>query len=158
MKRCLLPQKKKRTPQHGEGTPRHEAYLLGILCSIPFDWYIRRWVDLNLNFFLLNPVPVPRPDETHPRWQRVALLAGCLAAVDDRFESWAEEVGVPVGSLTDSPDREAAIAELDALAFLLYGLDWDDVVHIFETFHRGWDYTERLAAVQVHFDRWESEA
>ena len=72
--------------------------------------------------------------------------------------TWAGEVGVPVGSLTDSTDREAAIAELDALSALLYGLEWDHVVHVFETFHRGWDYTERLAAVQVHFDRWESEA
>jgi hypothetical protein len=67
-------------------------------------------------------------------------------------------VGVPVGSLGNPTDREAAIVELDALSALLYDLNWDDVVHIFETFHRGWDYTERLAAVQVHFDRWESEA
>jgi hypothetical protein len=81
-----------------------------------------------------------------------------LAATDKRFTDWAAAVGVPVGSLADPDERDSAIAELDALASLLYGLDWDDVVHIFETFHRGWDYTDRLAAVQVHFDRWKSEA
>jgi hypothetical protein len=81
-----------------------------------------------------------------------------LSARDERYSEWAEAVGVPVGSLTDPVERDEAIAEIDALSALLYGLDWDDVVHIFETFHRGWDYTDRLAAVQVHFERWKSEA
>jgi hypothetical protein len=113
---------------------------------------------MNVNFFLLKPVPIPRPERDHPLRTRVVDLSGRLAAVDERFADWAKAVGVPVGSLADLNEREEAITELDALSALLYGLDWDDVVHIFETFHRGWDYTERLAAVQVHFDRWESEA
>ena len=135
-----------------------EAFLLAILNSLVFDWYVRRWVELHLTFTILKSVPVPMPVEDDPRRLRAIELAGRLSAVDDRFTDWAAAVGVPVGSLGDLAGREAAIAELDALSALLYGLDWDDVVHIFETFHRGWDYTERLAAVQVHFDRWESEA
>jgi hypothetical protein len=140
------------------GDPADEAYLIGILSSIPFDWYVRRWIELNVNFFLLNPMPVPRPERDHPLRIRTVELSGRLAAVDERFADWAEAVDVPTGSLTDQPKHEAAVAELDALSALLYGLSWDDVLHIFKTFHRGWDYTERLAAVQVHFDRWESEA
>jgi len=80
-----------------------------------------------------------------------------LAAVDDRFADWAEAVGVPVGSLSTEPERSEAIAELDAVVSLLYELSWDDVEHIFATFHRGWDYGARLARVKVHYDRWAAE-
>jgi hypothetical protein len=90
----------------------------------------------------------------------VVELSGRLAAVDERFGEWAEAVGVPVGTLTDDDpeEKDAAIAELDALSALLYGLDWDDVTHIFETFHRGWDYTKRLAKVRLYFDQWKGQA
>ena len=56
--------------------------------------------------------------------------------------------GVP-----DPAEKTDAIAELDAAVALLYGLTEDDVVHIFETFHVGWDYGPRLEAAQAHFAR-----
>lgn len=48
-------------------------------------------------------------------------------------------------------ERDGLIAELDAAVALLYGLDASDVRHIFETFHVGWDYADRLTAVLGHF-------
>jgi hypothetical protein len=33
----------------------------------------------------------------------------------------------------------------------LYGLDEPDLVHIFETFHEGWDYQDRLDRTLKHF-------
>src|SRR5207248_8173513 len=30
-----------------------QAYLLGILCSLPLDWYARSFVEINLNFHIL---------------------------------------------------------------------------------------------------------
>jgi hypothetical protein len=77
-----------------------------------------------------------------------------LAAIDGRYASWAVEVGVPVGSVTDEVTKDDLIAELDALVAQLYGLGRSDVEHIFATFHRGWDYRPRLAAVLAHYDRW----
>jgi hypothetical protein len=77
-----------------------------------------------------------------------------MAAVDGRYESWAAEVGVPVGSVTGEVAKDDLIAEIDALAAHLYGLARPDVEHIFETFHRGRDYRHRLAAVLAHYDRW----
>src|SRR5439155_510401 len=41
------------------GDERAQAYLLGVLCSIPLDWYARRFVEINLNFYLFNPLPIP---------------------------------------------------------------------------------------------------
>ena len=49
------------------------------------------------------------------------------------------------------------IAELDALAASLYGLSEKQVAHIFETFHEGWDYEERLAKVSKHFKFWKQK-
>jgi len=43
------------------GTEQDEAYLLGVMSSIPMDWYARRYVELHVNFHILNAFPVPRP-------------------------------------------------------------------------------------------------
>lgn len=67
-------------------------------------------------------------------------------------------VGVPLGTLRKEPDRSEAIAEIDALVSHLYGLSWDHVQHIFETFHRGWNNSERLAAVKRYYDQWSYES
>jgi hypothetical protein len=40
---------------------------------------------------------------------------------------------------------------LDAVVAHLYGLTEKQLVHIFETFHEGWDYEPRLSAVLRHF-------
>ena len=134
------------------GDERDEAYLLGVLCSIPLDWYARRVVETHVNFHLFNAFPVPRPDRDHRLRRQVEVIAGRLAAVDDRYEDWAQAVGVPVGSVSEE-DKPDLLAELDAAIALLYELDESDVRHIFQTFHAGWDYHDRLGRVLVHFDR-----
>ena len=85
----------------------------------------------------------------------MVLVAGRLAAVDERYSEWAREVGVEVGTANDEPTKSDLIAELDALVSLLYGLSEDQVEHIFKTFHRGWDYQPRLDAVLAHYAAWK---
>jgi hypothetical protein len=134
------------------GDARDEAFLLGCLSSIPLDWYARRYVELHVNFHILNGLPIPLAGRKTPQGARVAEIAGVLAACDNRFAEWARAVGVPVGSVATSgvtPDLEA---ELDALVASLYGLTRDQLEHVFATFHRGWDYQPRLDAVLRHFD------
>jgi hypothetical protein len=135
-----------------------EAYLLGVLSSIPFDWYTRRFVELKMSYGLLNTFPVPRPAKEDPLRQQVTEIAGRLAAIDHRYAEWASEVGVPVGSVTTQAAKDDLIAELDATVAHLYGLDRTELEHIFATFHRGWDYQARLTAVLKHFDRWAAQA
>ncbi len=51
-----------------------------------------------------------------------------------------------------APDeKEDHIHELDAAVAHLYGLDKRDLTHIFEIFHKGWDYEERLRPALRHF-------
>lgn len=140
------------------GDARLDAWVIGMMSSIPFDWQMRRWVELTMSFELLNNSRMPRPSEGSARSDRLIEIAGCLAAVDDRYADWAAEVGVPVGSANDPAVKNDLIYELDALVSLLYGLSEDQVVHIFETFHRGWDYQSRLDAVLQHYAAWKAKA
>jgi hypothetical protein len=134
-----------------EGDEHDQAYLLGILSSVPLDWYARRYVETHLNYHVLHPFPVPRPARNDPVRRQVEELAGLLAATDERFETWAGAVGVPLGRVADSSEKADMIAELDAAVSVLYGLEEADVRHIFETFHVGWDYGARLDAVVAHY-------
>jgi len=135
------------------GDQRDEAYLLGVLSSIPLDWYARRFVETHLTYHILNAFPIPRPGPGDSLRQRVVELSGRLAAVDDRYEKWADAVGVECGPL-DEDTKQEKIYELDAVVAHLYGLTREHVQVIFETFHRGWDYDERLAAVLEYYDSW----
>jgi hypothetical protein len=132
---------------------RQEAYVLGVLSSIPFDWYARRHVELNFNFHILYSAPIPRPHPDDPRRRRVIEIAGRLAAVDARYQAWADAVGVPVGSVTSAALKDDLIAELDALVAHLYGLNRAQLCHVFATFHRGWAYQSRLDRVLYFYDQ-----
>lgn len=136
------------------GDEKDQAFLLGILSSLPLDWYARRFVEVNLNFFILNPFPVPRPERSDQLWQRVVALAGRLASPDKRFAEWAKAVGVKSGKLVPD-EKQDMIHELDAVVAHLYGLSAGQLRHVFETFHEGWNYEDRLKATLLHFERWE---
>jgi hypothetical protein len=133
------------------GDELDEAFLLGVLSSIPCDWQARRVVETHVDFHVIDAFAVPRFSRDDPLRRRAEQIAGCLAAVDDRYAAWADAVGVPVGSVSTDDERDDLLAELDAVVACLYGLDEDDIVHIFETFHTGWDYGPRLERVRKNF-------
>ena len=137
------------------GDEKDQAFLLGILSSIPLDWYARRFVETNLNFFIIKPFPVPRPSRENALWQRVVELAGRLACPDKRFAEWASKVDVACGPLDES-EKEDHIHELDAVVSHLYGLSKSQLIHIFETFHEGWDFESRLSGVMHHYQAWRT--
>ena len=132
------------------GDERDQAFLLGVLCSLPLDWYARRFVEVSLNYFIFNPFPVPRP-ERNALWERVAGLSARLAVQnDDRFEEWGAAAGASPSPLAEDEKADHA-HELDATVAHLYGLSASDLTHIFQTFHAGWDYEDQLAATLRHF-------
>jgi hypothetical protein len=135
------------------GDERDEAYLLGILSSIPLDWYSRLFVEVHLTYHILNALPIPRPGSGNPLRDRVIELSGRLAASDNRLSNWAQSVGVECGPL-DEDEKQDKIYELDAVVAHLYGLSQEDVEVIFETFHDGWDYKERLNTVLDYYASW----
>jgi len=138
------------------GVATDHAYLLGVLSSLPLDWYARCFVETQLDFFILNPFPIPRPEGKDPLWERVIALAGRLASPDGRFSDWAGRLGVACGPM-DPEEKQDHILELDAVVARLYALTESPLVHIFETFHEGWDHEERLRVTLHHFQTWQSD-
>lgn len=133
---------------------KKEAFLLAVLSSLEMDWYARKFIESKVMNHFLNAFPIPEYS-AGTLGRRIVDLSGRLAAVDDSFSEWARDVGVPVGSLMDGQQKEDAIYELDALVSLAYGLSRQQVEHIFQTFHRGWDYTPRLSRVLEFYDEWK---
>ncbi|MHB1323479.1 MAG: Eco57I restriction-modification methylase domain-containing protein [Coriobacteriia bacterium] len=146
------------------GTAGDEAYLLGVMSSLPLDWYSRRFVEMHVTFDVLSAFPVPRPPREDALRRRVIEIAASLASVDTRYGPWlktvSDDIGVALGPprrLTEA-EQFALVTELDALTSLLYGLSEDEVEVVFETFHRGWDYRTRLDAVLGYYATWEPAA
>jgi len=135
------------------GATKDEAYVLGVLSSMPCDWQSRRTVELHVTFEHMNQLSIPDPGEGDPVRDRVVEIAGRLAAVDERFSEWAAEVGVPVGSANDEATKQDLICELDACVAHLYGLDEEDLAVVYDTFSETVDYTERHNTVLAHFRR-----
>lgn len=135
------------------GGERDDALRLGVMSSLPFDWIARRRVEQHMNFFILNALPVPRQDPTHPLAARAAELAARLACIDDRFAEFAAACGVDTGSLLDEQMREDAIAEIDALVAHLYDFEKNDLETIFDDFTLNAVPRQRRAAVRAHFER-----
>ncbi|TAH35593.1 MAG: hypothetical protein EYC70_13125 [Planctomycetota bacterium] len=131
-----------------------EGYLLGVMASLVCDWWTRRFVEGHVDEEAFNSLRIPNPSTSPARSERVRRTASRLACPDERFAGWADDVGVSCGPL--APDeKEDMIHELDAVVAHLYGLSEKHLVHIFETFHEGWDYDARLRATLEHFRDWK---
>ena len=50
------------------------------------------------------------------------------------------------------------INELDAAVAHLYGLTDRQLRIIFQTFHEGWNYEDRMLATLKHFEAWKGRA
>jgi hypothetical protein len=137
------------------GDEQDQAYLLGVMSSVPFDWFARRRVENHMNYFILNSLPVPRPPRENRLWARVVELSGRLACVGDQYAGFAQAVGVEIADLT-SDERNAMIAELDAVVALLYGLERAELELMFEDFPTTVAGVSpgRRAAVLDQYDRW----
>lgn len=156
---CLIPPNV--TTEHSaqlvviqEGGNAAEAFLIGVMSSIPFDWMARRWVELNLTFEILNNLPVPAFSPDSEVIRNIIKISTRLASPDNRYEAWAKSLGESVGFYKSASEIEDAICELDALVAIAYRLSASDLETIYSTFHRGWDYLPRLNAVLEHFEAW----
>lgn len=111
--------------------PRAEAACLAILNSLSFDWQARRFVELHLNFFVLEGLRVPELDDD--AFAALATDAARLSCVDERFAEFAEATGVEYGPLTDG-ERERLRADIDARVASAWALTADELQVVFSDF------------------------
>jgi len=106
------------------GDDRARAACLGIMNSLPFDWQARRYVEINLNFFILEGLVVPDLDDADVA--AVAASAARLSCADERFAELAENVEVETGPLGDG-ERERLRVEIDARVARAWSLTAEDL-------------------------------
>ena len=108
-----------------------QAACLGVMNSLPFDWQARRYVEINLNFFILEALTVP--DLNDGDHTAIARAAARLSAVDKRFATFAEAVGVEHGRLS-AGERQRLRAEIDARVARAWKLTEADLRTMFADF------------------------
>jgi hypothetical protein len=113
------------------GGAREQAFVLGVLNSLPFDWQARRYAETHMNFYVLGLLCLPDPDRADVG--SIAERAARLSAVDDRFATFAEAVGVACGPLL-TEERLVLEAEIDALVADAYDLSEADLEVVFSDF------------------------
>jgi hypothetical protein len=94
---------------------RAQWCLLGLLNSLVANYLVRLHVTTHVTTALMARLPVPRPAENSPEFQRLVELSRRLAHT---------------GITDDSPDY----AELNSIAAHLYGITRDDYAFILESF------------------------
>jgi len=99
------------------GTITAQAYVLGILGSGVCDWYGHLRIVLNLNYFILNAIPIPVFYHNDERAKRISYLAvGLSVRNGSKYAAW-RTLADPI---EDPSARDAAICELNALVSVLY--------------------------------------
>ena len=128
------------------GSEREQAACLGVLNSLPFDWQARRFVELNVNFFILEGLIVPDMKESD--FEVVAGASARLSAVDDRFAHFAKATGVECGPIEED-ERSRLRAEIDARIARAWTLDEDDLDLMFSDFSESAVSAEYREAVRI---------
>ena len=90
--------------------PRRRAW--AILNSLGADWQARRFVEINLNFFILEGLRLPDLDAK--TFDALSKASARLSCPDERFADFAAAaVGVEV-ELLDAEQRETCRVDIDA--------------------------------------------
>lgn len=107
------------------------AACLGVMNSLPFDWQARRFVETNLNFFILEGLIVPELSDAD--YEAVSRSAARLSCVDERYADFAESAGVALGALGDYEHQELR-ADIDVRVARAWGMTSDDLDTLFGDF------------------------
>ena len=113
------------------GDETAQAACLGVMNSLPFDWQARRYVEINLNFFILEALKIPEFDDED--YIEIAKAASRLSVVDKRFATFASAIGVDHGRLP-AAERQRLRAEIDARVARAWKLTEADLETVFEDF------------------------
>lgn len=115
-----------------DGDPaRRGSACLGLLNSLCFDWQSRRFVELHLNFYVLENLKVP--PLTDAQFTAISTAAARLSCVDDRFAEFAKSVGVECEQLTPA-ERTRLRVEIDAQVAHAWNITQDELEVIFSDF------------------------
>ena len=131
------------------GDMRAQAYVLGMLNSSACDWFGHSRIGLHLNFFIFKCLPIPIYEKDDPLAERLIDLAASLA-LEGRQGDYGAWAGLVPNSIT--VDISERVAELDAIATLLYGVSDELLEVIFKTPTR-----PKLSEIRRHRNLWQRD-
>jgi hypothetical protein len=111
--------------------PHAQAACLALMNSLVFDWQARRFVETNLNFFILEGLRLPDLDDD--TFDALAATAAWLSCPDDRFADFAAATEVEVERLDDD-ERTRLRADIDARVAQAWGLTSTELELVFDDF------------------------
>ena len=115
-----------------DGDERAQAACLGIMNSLLFDWLGRRFIEIHLNFFILEALTIPDLEDCD--FAEIARAAARLSAVDERYADFAAATGVECGPLSEQ-ERQHLRVEIDARVARGWNLTSDDLKTMFDDFN-----------------------
>ena len=106
-----------------------KAYLLGMLSSGILDWYGHTKINLHLNKYIFNSLPVPQFDNGNSLHLRLAELAGNLALTENGdYGEWQERFG----EIENPLEMNEGLIEIDAIASMIYELTDEECALVFD--------------------------
>lgn len=114
-----------------DGGNRGRAACLGVMNSLVFDWQARRFVEINLNYFILEGLMVP--DLEDDDFNAIVEAAAKLSCVDDRFVDFAGTFNIEPGPLGED-ERVSLRVEIDARIAHAWDLKEEDVILLLSDF------------------------
>ena len=120
-----------------------EALMVSVFNSFVFDYCTRNAMGgTDLSYFIIEQLPVPRPGDfmqkidSHLTYREFIVPRVLeLTYTAYSLQPFAVEIGYSGPPFRWSDDRRFLIkCELDAAMFHLYGLNFDDLSHVMETF------------------------
>ena len=121
----------------GHYNKQHTNYELGYMCglfnSLPFDWYMRRMVRLNITKTIMSKMPVPIFDANNPNHMNISKLTWRLICVHDEYSEIKNQLKIdPIYTIEK---RIQAEAQLSAYSAIIYNLDIVDLKYICKQFN-----------------------
>lgn len=136
------------------GKSREESFLLGVLCSIPFDFYARKFIETAVDIHFMKAFPIPESFDSPAGLQ---LIQNVFDLIPDGpgYSEWKKSLSILSKSKNAIRDRDELIAENDALSAILFGLSRSQLIYIFDNFQRGWNSEARKNEALSYFDLWD---
>jgi len=126
-------------------SPEESLTLISLLNSFALDYVLRQKLSgANLNYYMIWQLPIPEPSKLNkikingdPVKKRINELALELSYTANDLHCFADDLNVPLEPYSfsgDSKDRDELRFEIEALLCHVYGLDGDDLDHLFSSF------------------------
>ena len=135
------------------GDEEDEAFVVGVLSSMPLDWYARRYVELHVSMHIFKSLPIPLVGKNDPRRRRLVQLVASILSRNEELTDWTSAVCSDILQVNELLVKDEYLPEIDAIVANLYGLSKEELSHLVTTFSTDADYSERLEKVLAFYEK-----